>query len=188
MPASPLVSFSQFQALFTGVSSTRAEALYPYFIDSLGVASINTCLRISAFVAQIGHESAGLLFFEETVDGSQYEGRVDLGNTQPGDGRRFKGRGPIQLTGRSNYENAARSLGRSFTSRPEEVAMPSGGFEATAWFWRTRVGNTEADKGTRDGFDRTTIAINGCGGVITRCNGVEDRRSRWANAKALLGC
>lgn len=187
-PSNPLVSLSQFQTLFTNVSPTRASALHPYFLDSLSTASINNCLRIAAYSAQIGHESAGLLYFEEIADGSQYEDRTDLGNTEPGDGRRYKGRGPIQLTGRFNYRSAGESLGRAFESRPEEVGMPSGGFEAAAWFWRTRVDNADADAGTQEGFDKITVAINGCGGVITNCNGVTDRRNRWSQARQLLGC
>lgn len=188
IPALPLVSTTQFQALFTNVSPTRASALYPYFLDSLAVADITTCLRISAFAAQVGHESAGLLYFEEIADGSQYEGNTELGNTQPGDGRRYKGRGPMQLTGRFNYGAAGTSLGRAFLDRPEEVGMPSGGFSAASWYWRSRVNNADADAGTFDGLDRITVAINGCGGDINFCNGVEDRRARWTLARQLLGC
>lgn len=151
-------------------------------------ASIDNCLRLAAYSAQLAHESGGLLFFEEIADGSQYEGREDLGNTQPGDGRRYKGRGPIQLTGRANYRSAGSGLGRAFESMPEEVGMPSGGFEAAAWFWRERVDNADADAGTQEGFDQITIAINGCGGVISGCNGVADRNNRWEEAKRLLGC
>lgn len=188
VPSNPFVSLSQFQSLFTNVSPTRASALYPYFLSSLSVASINTCLRLAAFSAQVGHESAGLLYFEELADGSAYEDRPDLCNTQPGDGRRYKGRGPIQLTGRCNYQNAGAELGRAFATEPEEVGMPSGGFEATAWYWKTYVDNSDADDNSQTAFDRITIAINGCGGIISNCNGVTDRRNRWEAAKNLLGC
>lgn len=188
VPDSPILSLTQFQALFTNVSPARANALYPYFLDSLAVADITTCLRVAAFTAQVGHESAGLLYFEEIEDGSQYEGRDDLGNTQPGDGRRYKGRGPMQLTGRFNYDGAGISLGRAFVDVPEEVGMPSGGFSAASWYWGSRVSNADADEGTTAGLDRITIAVNGCGGDINFCNGVEDRRARWTQARQLLGC
>lgn len=168
------------------MSSTRARALYPYFVDSLNFAEITTCHRLAAYVAQLGHESNGLLYFEELADGSAYQGR--LGNLNPGDGRRYKGRGPIQLTGRTNYRNAGAALGRPFEETPERVGMPSGGFAAAAWYWKTYVGNAAADAATTAGFDRTTVAINGCGGVITRCNGVGDRRKRWRTARETLGC
>lgn len=139
-------------------------------------------------MAQIAHESAGLLYFEELADGSAYEGRVDLGNTQPGDGKRYKGRGPIQLTGRNNYGLAGVALVRSFLDDPESVGMPSGGFQAAMWYWSTFVDNSDADAGTQNGFDSITIAINGCGGKIENCNGVPDRRTRWYAARALIGC
>ncbi len=63
---------------------------------------INTPLRRVHFFAQIGHESKELIYSEEIASGRAYEGRFDLGNTQPGDGVRFKGRGLIQITGRAN--------------------------------------------------------------------------------------
>lgn len=188
IPAAPLVTLAQFQTLFTNISPARASALYPYFLDSLAVADISTCLRIAAFSAQVGHESAGLLYFEEIADGSQYEGNAELGNTQEGDGRRYKGRGPLQLTGRFNYGAAGFGLGRSFVDVPEEVGMPSGGFLAASWYWGNRVNNADADEGTVAGLDRITVAINGCGGNIIYCNGVDDRRARWTVARGLLGC
>jgi putative chitinase len=63
---------------------------------------INTLLRQAAFLSMIAQDTAELKFFEEFGDGSMYEGRIDLGNTQPGDGRRYKGRGAVMLVGRAN--------------------------------------------------------------------------------------
>ena len=166
----------------------RASSLYPYFIQSLKDANISGCNSIAAYVAQIGHETSGLLLFEEIGTGDQYEGNVDnLGNTEVGDGRRYKGRGPLHLTGRDNYQRGGRALMRDFRDTPEEVGMLSGGFAAASWYWRTRVNAASAASGTLTGFDRTTININGCRN-ITNCNGVEDRRKRWNAAKASLQC
>lgn len=61
-----------------------ADALYPYFREALRVAEINTCLRVASFVAQLSHESVGLVYFEEIASGAAYEGRTSLGNTEPG--------------------------------------------------------------------------------------------------------
>jgi predicted chitinase len=73
-------------------------------------ASITTPARAAAFLAQVAHESRELKHFEELADGSAYEGATRLGNTQKGDGPKFKGRGPIQLTGRKNYTLAGAAL------------------------------------------------------------------------------
>ena len=56
------------------------------------------------FLGQCGHESAGLRYPVEIHDGSNYEGRSDLGNTQAGDGVKFAGTGYIQVTGRYNHQ------------------------------------------------------------------------------------
>jgi predicted chitinase len=175
----PLVSLESFKRLFENISPTRAAALWPYLLDALTYSDVNTCKRIAAFVAQVGHESAGLLYFEEVASGHAYEGRKDLGNTQPGDGRRYKGRGPIQLTGRANYRSAGEALHRDFEAHPEQVCMPSGGFLATAHFWKSHGLNKYADNGD---FITLTRRING------GTNGLSDRQQRWSRARAELKC
>jgi predicted chitinase len=80
-----------------GVPSAKANLYAPYLVKAMDEASINTKTRIQFFLAQVLHESANFIYFEELASGAAYEGRRDLGNTQPGDGKRFKGRGPVQL-------------------------------------------------------------------------------------------
>lgn len=121
--------------------------------EAMIVADVTTFLRAVLWCAQIGHESGGLQWMEEIADGSDYEGRRDLGNTQPGDGRRYKGRGPIQLTGRDNYRRfsqwaAERGLVGSpthFEDNPEAVSDPRWGFMAAAFFWAVNNINRFAD-------------------------------------------
>lgn len=83
---------------------------------------MNTPQRQAAFISQVAEESDRFRTFEEYADGSEYEGRADLGNTQPGDGPRYKGCGAIQVTGRSNYTRMSKDLGVDFVNHPELAA------------------------------------------------------------------
>lgn len=138
-------------------------------------AGITTRRRAAYFLAQVLHESAGLRYFEEIASGSDYEGRRDLGNTQPGDGRRFKGRGPIQLTGRTNYRAAGAALGLPLERNPTLAAQHDVGWRIAAWYWRTRGLNALADRGD---FLAVTRRING------GTNGLADRRRYLSRVSA----
>eukprot|EP00511_Aplanochytrium_stocchinoi_P010129 CAMPEP_0204862566 /NCGR_PEP_ID=MMETSP1348-20121228/2634_1 /ASSEMBLY_ACC=CAM_ASM_000700 /TAXON_ID=215587 /ORGANISM="Aplanochytrium stocchinoi, Strain GSBS06" /LENGTH=401 /DNA_ID=CAMNT_0052012587 /DNA_START=46 /DNA_END=1252 /DNA_ORIENTATION=- len=182
------LSQAEFEQQFEGISSTRAAALRPYF--NFGIAEILVdaateqiqCYRLAGFIAQIGYESAGLLYFEELADGTAYEGRESLGNIHPGDGPRFKGRGPIQLTGRSNYRAAGNRLGIDLEADPERVCMPSMGFLTTVDYWMSRNLNTWASTNSETDFEELTLRING------GYNGLVGRKARWEAAKTSLDC
>ena len=155
-------------------------ALLAPMVNAMRMADITTPLRAAMWSAQIGHESVGLRYMEEIADGSAYNGRADLGNIHPGDGPRFKGRGPIQLTGRHNYGAFSRwchSRGwvnspTYFVDNPTKVGEPHWGFLAAAYYWtvsRPQL-NSMADRGDLEGCTR---AING------GLNGIADRRARY---------
>jgi putative chitinase len=134
-------------------------------------------LRFAHFFAQLGHESGGFRYMEEIASGQAYEGRADLGNVQPGDGKRYKGRGPIQLTGRANYREYGRRLGIDFESHPEIAALPSIGMMTACAYWTTKGLNALADG---DNVDAITRRING------GTNGLADRKTRLQAMKALV--
>jgi putative chitinase len=141
---------------------------------------IDTPLRQAHLLAQVGHESAELAFTEEIASGAAYEGRADLGNTEPGDGVRFKGRGLIQLTGRANYAEYGREVGLDLLSddNPRLVATDPGlAVDVACWFWRKRNLNKWAD---RDDVRKITKRING------GYNGLDHRTAILTRAKALL--
>ena len=166
------------------VPGVNYGALLPGYVNAMKAANINTVNRAAMFAAQLGHESVGLRYMEEIASGAAYNGRADLGNTQPGDGPRFKGRGPIQLTGRNNYRvftQWARDAGHTdidFESEPHRVAEPHWGFLAASWYWtvaRPDI-NALADRADLDGVTRR---ING------GLNGIVDRRQRYERALAI---
>lgn len=142
---------------------------------------IGTPLRLAHFLAQVAHESGGFVYMEEiwgpTPAQRGYEGRTDLGNTQPGDGRRFAGRGPIQITGRRNYRYYGGLAGIDLENHPEIAAFPSIGMLTACLYWSDHGLNAWADA---DNIEEITRRING------GLNGLDDRRARLAQAKALL--
>lgn len=141
---------------------------------------INTPMRQAQFLAQVAHESGSLRYTEEIASGAAYEGRHDLGNTQPGDGVRFKGRGLIQLTGRANYAEFAKDSGVDVVGHPELVSMdPMLAAESAGWFWARRNLNALADADNGHGI---SLAVNGGD------NGMADRMAALLVCKDALGC
>ena len=134
--------------------------------------------RQAAFLAQVMHETGGFMWLEELASGQAYEGRKDLGNTESGDGRKFKGRGLIMITGRANYTSAGADLGLDLVNNPERAAEPATAARVAAWFWTKKGLNSLADEGK---FDSITRKING------GLNGKADRDKLFARAKQVLG-
>jgi putative chitinase len=158
-----------------------AKARIGTFLDPLNAAmgefDINTPARQAAFLAQVGHESGQLRYVRELASGQAYEGRKDLGNTEPGDGVRFKGRGLIQVTGRANYLTCGQALHLDLIERPELLEEPLHACRSAAWFWKSRGLNELADVGD---FMRITRRING------GTNGMADRQALYIVAKEIL--
>jgi putative chitinase len=139
-----------------------AKERIPLFLAPLNDAAhrydINTSARMAAFIAQIMHESGELKHVRELANGAAYEGRSDLGNTELGDGPRFRGRGLIQVTGRANYRKCGSALGVDFLSSPEKMEEPVYAALSAGWFWRERNLNELADRWE---FTVMTRRING---------------------------
>ena len=159
-----------------------AKARIPSFVAPLNAAMhefhINSPLRQAAFIAQIAHESGELRYVEEIASGIAYEYRKDLGNTQPGDGMKFKGRGLIQITGRNNYHECGKALGVDLITNPELLEITDLACRSAAWFWASRGLNDLSDRGD---FERITKRING------GLNGYQERLAYHARAKMALG-
>lgn len=169
-------------AMGGSAGQARYEQLVEPFTKAMCDADITNVNRAAMWCAQVGHESSGLLYTEEIADGSEYEGREDLGNTQPGDGPRFKGRGPIQLTGRSNYAECSKwgfdqgilPTPTFFVDNPEAAASDEYLFVGSVYYWAVARPNLNQLSDNQD-LEGATQAING------GYNGLEDRRSRYQN-------
>lgn len=135
---------------------------------------INTPQRISAFLAQTAHESGCFRYTEEIASGAAYEGRLDLGNIEKGDGCRYKGRGLIQLTGRYNYSCLAEDTGIDFLHKPELLSEPEYAVMSACWYWSSKGLNGLADTGD---FHLITKKING------GYNGLADREYYYRKCK-----
>lgn len=173
------------KAMGGSLPMARYRKLLPAFNKALVQAQATTVKRAAMFVAQLGHESAGLRYMEEIASGEAYEGRRDLGNTQPGDGRRFKGHGPIQITGRHNHTKVSEWAHQEgyttsrdhFVRHPDELGSDRYGFLGAVWYWTVaRNMNRYADAADLVG---ATKAVNG------GTNGLEDRRRRYEAALKL---
>lgn len=124
------------------VTKEQAEVYLPHFIAACREFGITDKNRVAGFLGQLGEESGEFVYFEELWDPTPaqetYEGRANLGNTEPGDGFRFRGSGPIQITGRANTTRVCHALGLPVD--PDLLRQSKDGFRAAAYFW-TNMGN-----------------------------------------------
>ncbi len=181
-----MLAESDLQQIMPRLPQAKRQLYLPFLNKVMEIYEIDTPLRASAFLAQIAHESAELRFMEEiwgpTAQQKRYEPPSDLarrlGNTQPGDGFRYRGRGPIQITGRSNYTKYGDLLGVDLVGNPDLAATPQFAFSTAALFWKMNGLNELAD--VQD-FITITKRING------GLNGLADRQKYYEIAKNVLG-
>lgn len=143
----------------------------------LDAYDIDNYLRICHFLAQAAHESAGFRTLEEFASGAAYEGREDLGNVKPGDGKRYKGRGIFQLTGRANYRVMGQKLGVDLEGKPELAADPMISIKTACEYWNSRKLSIYADL---DDIRTITKRING------GYNGLDDRKLYLQRVKPII--
>ncbi|SKU70785.1 Bacteriophage protein [Mycobacteroides abscessus subsp. massiliense] len=167
----------------TGLSAPRAAEILPAVSDGLKASQCTNVNRIAMWLAQVGHESGSFVYTEEIASGAAYEGRSDLGNTQPGDGVRFKGRSWIQITGRNNYAAFSRWCSgkglvpspTEFVDNPNRLADLKWAGIGAAWYWTVARSDINALSDRQD-LETVTRRING------GTNGLADRRDRYNRA------
>jgi len=166
---------------FSGANGERQAAIITAvgeaLASSLDAYEINSRLRIAHFLGQVCHESAGFRTTEEFASGEGYEGRVDLGNDQAGDGVRYKGRGLLQLTGRANYRAFGQDLDVDLIGQPGLAAEPLLSLKIACEFWKKKQLNAVCDA---DDIVELTRRING------GRNGLDERRTLTAKAKTAI--
>jgi putative chitinase len=169
----------QLRQIMPNLAALKLPLYLPALNAAMQAYGVNTMLRTAAFVAQLAHESGEFRWMEEIWGPTDAQRRYEppnalaakLGNTQAGDGKRFKGRGPIQITGRFNYQKYGGLLGIDLTAAPE-VAFATAGL-----FWKTNGLNELADA---QQFVAITRRING------GTNGLADRQKYYTTAQAVL--
>lgn len=171
----------------------KAAIYAPIIKDVAAHYAINTPVRLAAFLAQVGHESASFFYTTELASGKAYDNREDLGNTHPQaiknaelsgttPGPFYKGRGLIQITGYLNYLDCSLALfsDNRLTKGPHLLTIPLNAVKSAGWYWDKKKLNQYADKNTYKSFVVITKRING------GTNGLADRLSRWEKAKEQL--
>jgi putative chitinase len=196
----PALSKDQLLKIMPRLKPATADAYLPHLLTALDEAGITTPLRVAAFLAQIAHESGDFRFMSElwgpTDQQKKYERPIvdgkpaplatakpfplwqKLGNTESGDGFRFRGAGPIQITGRYNFEKFGKLLGLDLVKDPDQARKPGVGFRLAGGYWTDRKLNELADA---QDFDGITKAING------GFNGKPERDAYYHRALTVLG-
>jgi putative chitinase len=184
-----MLTTEQLHTIMPGLPAAKGAQFFPFLSAAIAEFGIDAPARTAAFVAQLAHESGQFKFMEElwgpTAAQQRYEPTTSLsttlGNTEVGDGRRFKGRGPIQITGRANYRRFGDLLGLSLIDNPASAALPDVAFRVAGLFWSKKGLNELADQVTPEAFREITRRING------GFNGLAERERFYEAAKAALG-
>jgi predicted chitinase len=184
-----MLTSQQLQSIMPRLSAAKNSELLPFLTAAMTEFAIEAPARAAAFLAQLAHESGQFRFMEEIWGPTDAQRRYEpvtnlsqnLGNTQAGDGKRFKGRGPIQLTGRANYKRFGDLLNVDLVADPPRAATPEVAFRVAGLYWSKRGLNELADTATDQSFTEITRRING------GTNGLADRQAFYAVARQVLG-
>lgn len=166
-------------------AGNKSIPFIPYLNKWLNFYGIDNPVEIAAFLAQIGHESGQFRYVKELASGAAYDtGKkaIQLGNTpEPdGDGQRYKGRGLIQITGKTNYKLVSEALCIDCVNYPEMLEQPEWASASAVWYWHKNNLGQYCNPCTYDNFVIITRRING------GTNGLDDRLTLWKSAKEVL--
>ena len=179
-----------------GISTKLMPGLTEWINKLCPQYEIDTPQEFAHFLAQACHESDHFKTTKEYASGKAYEGREDLGNKNPGDGVRYKGRGIFQTTGRANYLQLGIKKGQRdlFINTPELLEQPEYAVWSACEYWKTRGLNDAANHPDTDMLTKKyrkqiisvppieyiSITVNG------GYNGIDERKKFYAIAKQVL--
>lgn len=152
------------------MSQGRAAMMAPHVSEALKLAGATTLVRKAMMIAQLAVETGGFKYLiEPSSKAKRYEGwckkpKYNLGNCKRGDGVRFRGRGFIQLTGRTNYTKAGKDLGIDLVNNPHLAAKPAYAAKIAAWYWKWKNLNSHSD---REDVREVTRLIQGGRGLLS---------------------
>lgn len=175
-----MVSLTALRAICPKTRIGRLALFLEPLNDAMQEFEVNTPAREAAFLAQAAHETMGFVHLKEIGSGERYEGRLDLGNDEPGEGMAMKGHGIFQLTGDYNFQAAGLALHGDrdwYRYNPDLAAEPLEACRIAGWYWQRHNLNKLADRGD---FEHITRRING------GLTGYADRLAYYERAKAAL--
>lgn len=188
-----MLTNDQLKSIVPGIKPDNLNIYVPLLNIYMAEYEINTPARMTQFLANLAHESGSFNYTREIASGAAYEGRTDLGNTQPGDGKLFPGRGLIQITGRAMYAWLSQALygDDRLVKNPSLLEHPDAATKSACWFWAiAKKLNEVADlpetwtktwKGkTYSRFEWIVLRING------GQNGIAERKAFYERAKKVI--
>ena len=158
--------------------SKNAAANESYLQAILVQGGVTDPIKLAAWMAQCRHESA-FIYLKEFASGSAYEGRADLGNTQSGDGMRYKGRGFIQCTGRNNYASMSKYFSVDLVGQPELVEQLEWAAKSVLWFFNVYKKGRTANVNWDDCLAVTKIVNGGTNGLAERQKFYAEYKSKF---------
>jgi putative chitinase len=184
----------ELKAVMPGLSLALVQKYTPILNDAMQEFGIDTPFRRNMFLAQVAHESNELRWLLERPPKGippqeyfkRYDNRKDLGNIEPGDGLRYRGRGVIQITGRQNYKQVGEGLNLDLVDKPWLLEDPVNAIRASAFWWKKNGLNIHADKYPYDILG-ASVRVNGINAKNRLPNHLQERKKRFVRISKILG-
>ena len=173
-----LITKKQLASIWGTNENSISDAIINDLNNCLNVFKINTKSRMRHFISQISHESGAGKWMKELASGDAYEGRRDIGNTQPGDGRKYKGAGFIQLTGRANYASFSKYMNDPKIMNGVDYVSSKYPATSAGFWWHNNNMNALCDK--NPSVEEVTRKVNG------GYRGLEDRKKYYNRCLSVI--